>query len=159
MTDARMISARITVGIDLGDRYSELCLLDEDGTVVENGRLRTTTAAFRRYFAGSSPLLVVIEVGTHSPWVSRLLEECGHEVIVANARKVRLIYRSDNKTDQVDAECLARLGRLDPKLLAPICHRGAEAQADLATIRSRDCLVRARTRLINHVRGAVKAAV
>ena len=158
MTDARMISARITVGIDLGDRHSELCHLDVDGTVVENGRLRTTAAAFRRHFAGRSPLLVVIEVGTHSPCVSRLLEECGHEVVVANARKVRLIYRSDNKTDRVDAECLARLGRLDPKLLAPICHRGAEAQADLATIRSRDCLVRARTRLINHVRGAVKAA-
>jgi len=89
--------------------------------------------------------------------VSRLLEDCGHEVIVANARKVRLIYGSDNKTDEVDAESLARLGRLDPKLLAPITHRGAEAQADLAMIRSRDCLVRARTALINHLRGAVKA--
>jgi len=158
MTHAQMISARITVGVDLGDRYSSFCLVDRDGAVVDDGRLRTTPVALRQYFAERPPMLIVIEVGTHSPWVSRLLEECGHEVIVANARKVRLIYRSDNKTDQVDAESLARLGRLDPKLLAPICHRGAEAQADLATIRSRDCLVRARTRLINHVRGAVKAA-
>jgi len=158
MTDAQMISARITVGIDLGDRYSEFCLVDRDGAVVDDGRLRTTPVALRQYFAERPAMLIVIEVGTHSPWVSRLLEECGHEVIVANARKVRLIYASDNKTDQVDAESLARLGRLDPKLLAPIRHRGAEAQADLATIRSRDCLVRARTRLINHVRGAVKAA-
>ena len=158
MPDTRQeISARITVGIDLGDRYSEFCLIDPDGTVVDDGRLRTTPAALRRYFSGSSPMLVVIEVGTHSPWVSRLLEYCGHEVIVANARKVRLIYGSDNKTDEVDAESLARLGRLDPKLLAPIRHRGAETQADLATIRSRDCLVSSRTQLINHVRGAVKA--
>jgi transposase len=158
MSDTRQeISATITVGIDLGDRYSEFCALDDNGAVVDDGRLRTTEVALRRYFSRSSPMLVVIEVGTHSPWVSRLLEECGHEVIVANARKVRLIYGSDNKTDEVDAESLARLGRLDPKLLAPIRHRGAEAQADLATIRSRDCLVRARTALINHVRGAVKA--
>lgn len=159
MSDTRQeISATITVGIDLGDRYSDFCVLDRNGTVVDDGRLRTTQAALRRYFGGSTPMVVVIEVGTHSPWVSRLLEECGHEVIVANARKVRLIYASDNKTDKVDAESLARLGRLDPKLLAPIRHRGAEAQADLATIRSRDCLVRSRTQLINHVRGAVKAA-
>jgi transposase len=158
MTDAQVIFARITVGIDLGDRYSEFCLVDRDGAVVDDGRLRTTPVALRQYFAERPPMLIVIEVGTHSPWVSRLLEECGHEVIVANARKVRLIYASDNKTDQVDAESLARLGRLDPKLLAPIRHRGAEAQADLATIRSRDCLVRSRTQLINHVRGAVKAA-
>ena len=153
----QVISARITVGIDLGDRHSEFCLIDADGTVVDDGRLRTTSTALRRYFAQRSPMLVVIEVGTHSPWVSRLLEECGHEVIVANARKVRLIYASDNKTDPVDAESLARLGRLDPKLLAPIRHRGAEAQADLATLRSRECLVRTRTQFINHVRGAVKA--
>ena len=158
MSDTRQeISARITVGIDLGDRYSEFCLVDPDGTVVDDGRLRTTPPSLRRYFGERAAMLVVIEVGTHSPWVSRLLEECGHEVIVANARKVRMIYASDNKTDKVDAESLARLGRLDPKLLAPIRHRGAEAQADLATIRSRDCLVSSRTQLINHVRGAVKA--
>ena len=158
MSDTRqVISARITVGIDLGDRYSDFCFVDVGGAVVDDGRLRTTSAAFRHHFTGRSRMLVVIEVGTHSPWVSRLLKECGHEVIVANARKVRLIYANDNKTDKVDAESLARLGRLDPKLLAPICHRGAEVQADLATIRSRECLVRSRTQLINHVRGAVKA--
>ena len=157
MTDTQMISARITVGIDLGDRFCDFCLVDVDGTVVEEGRLRMTSTALRRYFLGRAPMLVVIEVGTHSPWVSRVIEKCGHEVIVANARKVRLIYASDNKTDPIDAESLARLGRLDPKLLAPIHHRGAEVQADLATLRSRECLVRTRTQLINHVRGAVKA--
>jgi len=132
-------------------------MLDADSGVIEEGRFRTTPTTLRRVFADREPMRVVIEVGTHSPWVSRLLESCGHDVLVANARKVRLIYANDSKNDQIDAETLARVGRLDPQLLSPIRHRGAEAQADLAAIRSRDCLVRARTQLINHVRGAVKA--
>jgi transposase len=100
---------------------------------------------------------IAIETGTHSPWVSRLLEECGHEVLVANARKVRLIYANKRKTDEVDAENLARLARVDPKLLYPLKHRGEESQAHMAIIRSREVLVRTRTQLVNHVRGAVKS--
>lgn len=100
---------------------------------------------------------VAIEAGTHSPWVSRLLEECGHEVLVANARKVRLIYSNKRKTDEMDAENLARLARLDPKLLYPLKHRGEDSQAHMAIIRSREALVSARTQLVNHVRGAVKS--
>jgi len=100
---------------------------------------------------------VAIETGTHSPWVSRLLEECGHEVLVANARKLRLIYANKRKTDQVDAQNLARLARLDPKLLYPLRHRGEDSQAHMALIRSRQALVGSRTQLVNHVRGAVKS--
>ena len=96
---------------------------------------------------------VAIEAGTHSPWVSRLLEECGHEVLVANARKLRLIYANKRKTDEVDAENLARLARLDPKLLYPLKHRGEESQAHMAIVRSRQALVSCRTQLVNHVRG------
>jgi transposase len=99
----------------------------------------------------------MLEVGTHSPWLSRLLADLGHEVIVANPRQVRLIAESDRKRDRADAELLARLGRLDPDLLRPIRHRGPQAQQDLALLRARDTLVRARTNLVNHVRGAVKA--
>ncbi|NIM51351.1 MAG: IS110 family transposase [Gemmatimonadales bacterium] len=152
-----MPTPRITVGLDLGDRHSQFCLVDENSGVVEEGRLRTTSVALHREFAERPPMRIVIEVGTHSPWVSRLLEHCGHEVLVANARKIRLIFVNDNKNDRIDAESLARVGRLDPQLLCPIRHRGAQAQVDLATLRSRDSLVRARTQLINHVRGAVKA--
>ena len=83
--------------------------------------------------------------------------QLGHDVIVANPRQVKLIARSQRKNDRSDAEHLARLGRYDPKLLFPIRHRRATAQADLQVLRSRDALVRARTALINHVRGAVKA--
>jgi len=157
VSHARMSSAKITVGLDLGDRHSRSCMLDAHSGVIEEGRFRTTPTDLRRVFADREAMRIVIEVGAPSPWVSRLLDSCGHEVLVANARKVRLIYANDNKNDRIDAETLARVGHLDPKLLSPIRHRGAEAQADLAAIRSHDCLVRARTQIINHVRGAVKA--
>jgi transposase len=100
---------------------------------------------------------IAVEAGTHSPWASRVLEECGHEVLVANARKLRLIYSNKQKTDEIDAENLARLARVDPKLLYPLKHRGEQSQAHMAIIRSREALVSTRTQLVNHVRGAVKS--
>jgi transposase len=141
----------------VGDRFSHYCELDEAGVVVAEGRMQTTAIALSRHFSTCGRARVVLEVGTHSPWISRLLEELGHEVIVANARRVRLIYANDSKSDQVDAEVLARVGRMDIRLLHPIRHRGPEVQTDLALLRSRECLVRARTQLINHVRGATKS--
>jgi transposase len=147
----------VTIGVDLGDRFSYLHVLDADGECVEEGRVRMTHEALRQRFEGLSEARVVLEAGTHSPWVSRLLSALGHEVYVANPRKLRAIYENDSKTDQVDAEYLARIGRLDTKLLAAIEHRGEEAQAQLAVIRSREVLVRTRTRLISHCRGIVKA--
>lgn len=157
MTTRRMALPKLTIGLDLGDRFTQLCALDARGQIRATERVRTTPAALERHFTGLPHARIVLEVGTHSPWVSRLLEHLGHEVLVANARQLRLIYGSDRKSDRVDAETLARLGRLDPALLKPIHHRGAEAQADLAQLRARDALVRTRTLLINHVRGAVKA--
>jgi transposase len=149
---------QVTAGVDLGDKYSYLCLLDTDGgEVIEEGRVRTTPEALRRRFASERPMRVAIEAGTHSPWVSRLLEECGHQVLVANSRKTRLIYANKRKTDEIDAENLARLARVDPKLLYPLRHRGEECQAHMAIIRSRQALVDCRTQLVNHVRGAVKS--
>ena len=147
----------VTVGIDVSDRYSHLCVLGDDGEIVREERVRTTTAALTRALAGMTGARVVLEVGPRSPWLSRMLSELGHDVIVANPRQVKLIARSQRKNDRSDAEHLARLGRFDPKLLFPIRHRGATAQADFQVLRSRDALVRARTALINHVRGAVKA--
>jgi transposase len=148
----------VTAGIDLGDRYTHVCLLDsENGEVIEESRIPTSSKAFQRRFSGIAPMRIAIEVGTHSPWVSRLLEECGHEVLVANARKVRLIYGEGRKNDKIDAEKLARLARVDPKLLSPIKHRGESSQAHLALLRSRDALVGTRTKLVNHIRGAVKS--
>jgi transposase len=156
--DGSRSEPKMTAGLDLGDNYSYLCLIDTgSGEIMEEGRLRTTPEALRRRFASEQPMHIAIETGTHSPWVSRLLEECGHEVLVANSRKLRLIYANKRKTDEVDAENLARLARVDPKLLYPLKHRGEECQAHMAIIRSREALVGSRTQLVNHVRGAVKS--
>ncbi len=131
---------KMTAGLDLGDKYSLLCLIDtQSGEVIEEGRLRTAPEALRRRFSSEQqPLRIAIEAGTHSPWVSRLLEECGHQVLVANARKVRLIYGDKHKTDKLDAENLARLARVDPRLLCPLKHRGKSSQEHLAIVRSRE---------------------
>jgi len=150
-------AAGLTVGLDVSDTYTSLCVVDEEGNMIEEGRVRTTTPALERRFSALPPCRMVLEVGTHSPWMSRLLAGFGHQVIVANPRQVRLIAESDRKRDRTDAELLARLGRVDPALLRPIRHRSAEAQQDLALLRARDTLVRVRTQLISHVRGAVKA--
>jgi transposase len=158
MSDGSKGRPKITAGVDLGDKYSYLCLIDtQSGEVVEEGRLRTTPEAFGRRFASERPMRIAIEAGTHSPWVSRVLEECAHEVLVANSRKTRLIYSNKRKTDEVDAENLARLARVDPKLLYPLKHRNEDSQAHMALIRSREALVSCRTQLVNHVRGAVKS--
>jgi transposase len=153
----RGVAVGQTVGLDVGDRYTQLCMLDTAGEVVEEGRVRTTPEAMRLRFGAIPPARVVLEAGTHSLWLSALLTECGHEVVVANARRLRLIAEHDAKSDRTDAETLARLGRVDPALLAPIRHRARGTQADLAVVRARDAVVRVRTLLINHVRGAVKA--
>ena len=148
---------RITIGLDIGDRTSQTYAIDAAGEVIESFSLSTTPAGIRKAFSDHPESLVVLEVGTHSPWISRLLEGLGCEVLVANPRRVQLIAQSDAKTDRYDAEILARLGRADPKLLSPISHRGKQAQPDLALIRSRDGLVRARAQLVNQVRGITKA--
>ncbi len=147
----------LTIGLDLGDRFSEGRVLDAAGEVVEAFRVRTTEPALEARLASFAPSRVVLEVGTHSPWVSRTAARTGHEVIVANPRRVRLIAENDSKSDGVDAELLARLGRVDPSLLKPIVHRGIEAQRDRILIQTRDGFVRARTQLVNQVRGFAKA--
>lgn len=148
---------RIWIGVDLGDRKSEICILDDRGTVQLRDRVLTTRSAIQEYFSPYAGAAIVVETGTHSPWVSRVLSECGLKVTIANAREVRKIHQSDRKNDRTDAEILARMLRLDPKLLAPITHRSAAMQVDLSVLRARDALVRTRTMLINSVRGQIKS--
>jgi len=146
-----------TIGLDLGDRWSQICMLDEEGRILDETRVATRPAALRAWFGKQPQSRVALEVGTHSPWVSRLLEVCGHEVLTANARKLRFIFDNDSKSDRADARLLARVARLDPQLLSPIHHRSEQAQADRSVLRSRDELVRCRASLIGHVRGMVKS--
>ncbi len=149
---------KMTVGLDVGDHYSYYVVLEGEGEVIEEGRIRTRQEDLGKKFAGLSRSRVALEVGTHSRWIHQLLQRLGHEAVVANARRLRLISENDRKTDRMDAELLARLARVDVKLLAPIQHRGAEVQADLQLVRSRAQLVKARAQLINHVRSSVKSA-
>lgn len=157
MKNSTVTNGKVTIGLDLSDRFSYLYALDPNGECIEEGRVKTTTKALNDRFGAMAPARVALETGTHSPWVSRLIAACGHEVIVANARELRLIYKNPKKSDRLDAENLARTARLDPKLLHPVEHRTVEIQTDLALLRARDCLVASRTKLINHVRGAIKS--
>jgi transposase len=146
------------IGLDLGDRFSYMTILDQDGLVIEESRLPTTKASLWQKFSMLPSCRLAMEVGAHSRWASHLLKELGHDVLVANARKLRAIYHNPRKGDRADAGTLARLSRLDPELLSPIHHRSPQAQAHLAVIRSRDALVRSRTLLINHTRGIAKSS-
>src|SRR5712692_4326646 len=148
---------KLTIGLDLGDRSSWYCLLDEEGEVLLEQKLSTTPKAMREVFGSVPRCRIALETGMHSPWVSRLLSELGHEVIVAHARNVRLIGESRKKDDRLDARTLARLARIDPELLVPVQHRSRPAQVDLTVIRARAGRVRARTALINTARRLTKS--
>ena len=156
MQSRNISQQKLTIGLDLGDRNSWYCVVDEAGQIQLEQRIRTNAKALREVFGEMPRCRIALEIGTHSPWISRLLSELGHEVIVANARKVRLIGESRKKDDRLDAQTLARLARIDPELLYPVKHRSAQAQADLMMIRARAGLVRARTGLVNTARGLAK---
>src|SRR5438874_1890826 len=149
--------SNLTIGLDLGDRSSCYCVLDESGRIVMEQKVSTTAKALQAAFGVMPRSRIALETGMHSPWISRLLSALGHEVIVAHARNVRLIGESRRKDDRLDAQTLARLARIDPQLLCPVKHRSAKAQADLTVIRARAGLVRARTALVNTARGLAKS--
>src|ERR1700678_2902900 len=139
-----------TIGVDLGDRWSFYCVLEEAGKIILEQKVATTPEAMKQTFAKIPRSLIALETGTHSPWASRLLTELGHEVLVAHAQKVELITKSNRKDDRHDARTLARLARIDPELLGPVRHRSAKAQIHLTVIR-------ARAALVNAARGLVKS--
>ena len=155
--EAKTGAEQVTIGLDLGDKTSRYCVLNNEGEVVKEGSVATTRKGMLEGFGSLDRCLIVLEVGTHSPWVSRLLSGVGHEVLVANARKVKAIYENSKKNDRVDAHMLARLARIDPSVLHPIQHRGEQAHLDLLEIRSRAALVETRTKVINSARGLMKA--
>src|SRR5579863_6881671 len=148
---------QLTIGLDLGDRTSHYCILNEAGEVILESKVSTTPKEIEEVFRRMPRSRAALETGTHSPWVSRQLAQMGHEVIVAHARNVRLIGESSRKDDQFDARTLARLARIDPGLLSPVRHRSAQAQIHLTVIRARAALVSTRTALVNAARGLTKS--
>jgi transposase len=147
-----------TVGMDIGDRWTHVAVIGPDGELWAEARVPSQKEGVRRWLSQLPASVVAMEVGTHSRWMARVGRECGHEVLVANPRQLRLIYGDDNKHDRLDAEKLARLARVDWRLMKPITHRTDEEQADLARIAVREALVEMRTQAVNLVRGMVKAA-
>ncbi|HSR54067.1 MAG TPA: IS110 family transposase [Acidobacteriota bacterium] len=156
MKDYSKGTSGLTVGLDLGDKQSWVTVLDAEGNKLESCPVATTSAGLQRFFGRLSPCRVALETGTHAGWAARLLRSLGHEVIVANSRKLRLIYENPRKGDQVDSDYLARLGRVDPQLLSPVQVRSEQVQADWTLLEARRRLVEARTGLVNSCRGAVK---
>ena len=154
---AKRAQQSVTIGMDLGDRNSRYCLLSGQGEILREGQVATTKAEMIKTFSRLGRARIAIEVGTHSPWVTRLLQSLGHEVIVANPRQVKLITESSRKDDRLDAQTLARLARIDPQLLRPIQHRSEKAQTALMVIRVRAALLSARTSLVNAARGLAKS--
>jgi transposase len=148
---------RLTVGVDLGDQWSNYCILGLGGETLAEGQFRTRKQETAEFFQGLATSRVVVEVGTHSAWVREIIAGFGHEVLVANPRLMEGSKRRRRKNDRIDAEKLARLGRIDPKSLHPIQHRSTEVREDLLVLRARDALVKSRTELINSVRGLVKS--
>src|SRR6516162_9122006 len=148
---------RLTVGVDLGDQWSNYCILGLEGETLAEGQLRTTGEDVAEFFRALAAARVVIEVGTHSAWVREVVVGCGHEVLVANPRRMEGRKRRKRKNDRIDAHKLARLGRVDPQSLFPIQHRSTEVRQDLVVLRARDALVSVRTELINTTRGLVKS--
>jgi transposase len=156
-SEENILNGQLTIGLDLGDRFSSYCILDEVGKILREQKVPTTPEEMKQTFGRMVRSRIAMETGTHSPWVSRLLTGLGHEVIVAHAQRVRLIVKSRRKDDRLDARTLARLARIDPELLSPVQHRSAEAQIHLTEIRARAGLVSARTALVNAARGLVKS--
>jgi transposase len=151
------MSEHITIGMDLGDRHHTIVVFDNQGNEIACERIANTKLSLRKYFQRYAAATVAVEAGTHSPWISRELEQLGLGVYVGNPRKLRLIWDSHDKSDERDARILAMVCRLEPRLLWPVKHRNAQAYSDLELLKARDMLVQSRSKLINHVRSVVKS--
>jgi len=148
---------RLTVGVDLGDKWSNFCILGLDGEKLTEGELRTTPQDFAEFFQSMTAARVVMEVGTHSAWARDTVARSGHEVLVANPRQMEGPKRRKRKNDRIDAHKLARVGRMDPQSLFAIGHRSVEVRQDLVAVRARHAAVDVRKDLINTTRGLVKS--
>ena len=150
------MQSHITIGMDLGDQNHIAAILDTDGQEILCAKLPNTKESIKRFFQQYTGARVAIEAGTHSPWISRLLEELGCQVYVGNPYKLRVIWDSTDKSDERDARMLAMVCRLEPKMLWPVRHRDERAHNDLEVIKARNILVQSRTKLVNHIRSVVK---
>lgn len=147
----------VTIGMDLGDKNHQIFVLDKAGMLINKCQIINEHKEIESFFRQYPTAIVAIETGPHSPWISRLLTQIVQKVFVGNARKLRAIWQSNQKSDVHDAEMLARIARFDPSLLYPVTHRDEQNQVDRTLLKTRDILVKTRSSLINHVRGSIKS--
>lgn len=154
-------SMETVIGMDQSDKKSEICEMDfRTGEIISRTEVSNDGESLSSFFSRYSDpakVMVAMEAGTHSPWISALLSDMGFNVLIGNPRKLKFIWKSDKKSDRRDAEMLARIARYDKELFYPISHKSRESQSVLAVIKARDALVKTRTMLINSVRGMLKS--
>jgi transposase len=153
----KQTTSQFVIGVDLGDTKHTICVTDKQGDILKEFSFPNSRKHLLQLAADYPEALVALEVGTHSPWISRLLVTAGCEVIVANARKLRAIYQNERKCDKLDAQMLAKLARVDASLLHPIQHASEQCQRDSLNLKLRDILVRQRVHIISSVRGVLKS--
>ena len=146
-----------TIGLDVGDRVTHVCVLDGQRGVVQRSRCATRREALLSALAPYADARVILEAGSQSPWLAAALRKAGFAVQVADPRRVALISQDPRKTDRRDAEVLARLGSALPELIGSVHHRDERTQADVSVLRARDQVVAMRARVILQIRGLHKA--
>lgn len=156
MTQLTQTPSLLTIGLDVGDRTTHLCVLDGERQVAWRGRCETRREALQEALAPYPGSRVILEAGSQSHWMAAALQAWGCLPHVVDPRRVALIAKDPRKCDRRDAESLARLGLGCPELLGRVHHRDEATQADLSLVRTRDLLVRTRTRVIQQVRGLCK---
>ena len=105
------------IGLDLSDRTGRFYAIDAEGLRIAEGSVVLLAPELQRWASSIGKTVIAIEAGTHSPWISRLLSACGHEVIVANPVKVTLITQNVKKTDPGGAEVAFHFGDVRPQLV------------------------------------------
>jgi transposase len=145
------------IGMDMGDKNHKAIGLSESGEIISREEVPCTAEGVSSYLGRHPGALLAIETGTHCRWVSKLGLDLGHEVLVGNARKLRMIWDSSRKNDWRDAEMLAKVARTDRSLLHPVALRDDGDQSLMRLVKSRDVLVRSRTRIVSHIRGFCKS--
>src|ERR1700733_15230206 len=116
---------QLTIGLDLGDRISHYCVIEEAGQVILESQLPTTPKGIEEVFGGVTRSRVALETGRNRPLLCRQMSQTGHEVMVSHARKLQMINESSRKDQRLDPRTLARLARIDPAVLGPVRHRSS----------------------------------
>jgi transposase len=142
--------------IDLHLRWSQIRILDERETVTLDGRVATTREALAPIFAERAPMRILLESSTESEWVAQVLEEWGHEVIVADPNYAAM-YGARSRKIKTDKRDVAALAIACRRGIYRCAHRVSAATRTLRQqLRIRRQLVQARSGLISLVRSLLR---